>query len=297
MTLKVKFDEQDTNLKASFDEVFIVGDGSNNTQVDQEVIEESTNAVSGGAVKKYVDEVISQISKPDDIEIDTTLSIGGAAADAKATGEAIKTVKNGALTTEYYAVETVKMAQNGLAQSAVRLNTNATSTGYYTYELTVGTTFIPVIFEDGVQYKFVDAPFEYTYVNGALWNNRHQFKRVGITSPVITEQLGITDVLWFDTTIPKIMGFFGMSDGNYKLTFGDASKYGHPEGVIVVLFTIDTSTLSIANQVKGLWDLIFANPETKLIFEYENQENIPVIDAPYSHDATPIDVGGLNNGN
>lgn len=270
----------------------MVGDGSNNLQVDQEVIEESTNAVSGGAVKKYVDDVISQIPEPDDIELDTTLSQEDTAADAKATGEAIKAVKNGALTTEYYAVEIVKMAQDGLglAKAILQQRDSSTST------LGVGLIFYPVIFEDGIQHKLVDAPFDFIYANGAVWNNRHQFKRVGITSPVITEQLGITDIFWFDTTVQKLMGHFGMSSGNYELIFADATEEKSAKGTIVVSFNIFGLT-AVALQVKGLWDLILANPETKLIFEYENQENIPVIDAPYSYDITPIDAGGLNNGN
>ena len=288
MTFNVKFDEQDTNLKASFDEVFIVGDGSNNIQVDQEVIEKSTNAVSGGAVKKYVDDVISQIPEPDDIELDTTLSQEGTAADAKATGEAIKTVKDGALTTEYYAVEIVKMAQDGLGLALARTNSIDSSSD----ELTVGMIFYPVIFENGVQHKLVEAPFDFIYVNGAVWNNKHQFTRVGITSPVIAEQLGVTDILWFDTTIPKIMGYFGLDD--YEITFGDASDE-ESEGTVAIVFT-GTGMRQDARQAAGLCNLILTNPETKLIFESENQEIIPVIDAPYSYDATPIEAGGLNNG-
>lgn len=229
------------------------------------------------------------------VNIDSTLTIEGAAADAKATGEAIKKVKDGALTTEYYALDIVKMAQNGLAQTRTGIR-STTGNGSYAYELTVGMLFYPVTFENGVKYKLVEAPFDFIYVNQPIWNNAHQFKRVGITSPVIAQQLGINGVLWFDTTIPKIMGVFDMSEGSYKLTFGDASDY-HPEGMIVVVFTIGTSSNTTANQVKGLWDLILSNPETKLIFEYENQENIPVIEAPYVYDATPIDAGGFDNEN
>lgn len=292
MNLKATFEEQDTNLKASFNEVFIIGDGSNNIQVDQEVIEESTNAVSGGAVKKYVDDVISQIPEPDDIELDTTLSQEDTAADAKATGEAIKAVKKGALTTEYYAVEIVKMAQDGLGLTLAA--TTSDSSGNQI--LTVGMLFNPVIFEDGIQHKLVDAPFDFIYANGVIWNNAHQFKRVGITSPVITAQLGINDIFWFDTTIPRLMGHSGMNEGDYELIFEDTSEEGEAEGIITVAFIVPGTHTTIY-QAKALWELILANPETKLIFEYENQENIPVIDAPYSYDITPIDAGGLNNGN
>lgn len=204
---------------------------------------------------------------------------------------------NNALTTEYYAVEIVKMVQNGIAQSNVTLITNNNmDSGSYTYTLTAGILFCPVTFEDGIQHKVVDAPFDFIYVNGAIWNNKHQFTRVGITSPVITEQLGITDILWFDTTIPRLMGHFGMSEGDYKVIFNDASDY-QPEGRIALVFTVGCSVQQAAYQAKGLWDLILSNPKTKLIFEYENQENIPVIDAPYSYDATPIDAGGFDNEN
>jgi hypothetical protein len=211
----------------------------------------------------------------------------------KNTKQLVEKVKNGALTTEYYAVEIVKMAQDGLGLVKTALQPESSSTDV----LTVGFAFYPVIFKDGIQYKLVDAPFDYIYINGAIWSNKHQFKKVGITSPVIAEQLGITDILWFDTTLPKLMEHFGMGgSGDYEFLFMDASINGEIEGIIETIFTVLGPHMS-ALQVKGLWDLILANPETKLIFEYENQENIPVIDAPYTYDAIPVDIGGFDNEN
>lgn len=287
MTLDVKFDEQDTTLKASFGEVFTVGDEGNNLQIDQDVIEESTNAVSGGAVKKYVDDVISQIPKPDDIELDTTLSREGAVADAKATGNAIRAVKDNASSIEYYAVNIAELVANGVGVTNVNIKSEGAGSEY---RLSVGMLFFPVIFDNGVQYKLIEAPFDFIYVNQPIWKNVHQFKRAGITSPVIAQELGNDDILWFDTTIPRLMGALGMRENSYELVFGDASDY-RPEGQIEVVFTIGASMQSVADQAKGLWDLMLANPETKLIFEYQNQKNISMYDAPFAYSVTPaVDI-------
>jgi hypothetical protein len=210
----------------------------------------------------------------------------------KNTAQLIEEIKDSTITTKYYSVNVGELITNGLGYSVI--DSQSPSSSIFT--LTIGALFSVVIFEDGVLHKLVDAPFDFIYANGAIWNNAHQFKRVGITSPVIAQQLGVNDILWFDTTIPKLMEHFGMTKGSYELVFGDASESEKIEGVVTVLFTIDTSFSQAAYQVKGLWEFIFANPETRFIFEYENQENIPVIDAPYIYDATPVDVGGLGNG-
>lgn len=226
------------------------------------------------ATKKYVD---------DSIKVDTTLSKEGTAADAKATGDAIVSLGDNTLSTKYYSIDIVKMKNNGVAHANTILNSQSSSN----YTLTVVALFYPVIFENGVKHKLIDAPFEFIYVNQPIWMNAHQFKRIGITSPVIAQQLGVNEILWFDTTIPKILSAFDMNEGSYELKYGDASDY-HPEAQIAVQFTSKTTNGTAVYQVKGLWDLIFSNQDTKLIFEYENQENIEIIDAPFSLEAAPI---------
>lgn len=65
--------EHEQTFESEFVDVQLPGEGGNgNITVDQAVIENSKNPVSGGAVKKYVDEQISKIEIPEGESVDLT---------------------------------------------------------------------------------------------------------------------------------------------------------------------------------------------------------------------------------
>lgn len=67
MNFDVDFMSQGTTFDATFGETTVIG---SNITVEQKVIEGSKNAVSGGAVKEYVDEQISNIEVPEGDSVD-----------------------------------------------------------------------------------------------------------------------------------------------------------------------------------------------------------------------------------
>jgi hypothetical protein len=223
-------------------------------------------------------EVEEEKIEVEQIEVDATLSQPGAAADAKATGDVIKTKPN----IKYYAFDIATLQANGVAAAA----TNISSPNNNSYTLNITITIIPTIFENGVETKIIDAPFKFLNINGAVWNNKNEFRGVGISSPVITQTLGITDILWFEG-MGSVMSNFGMARDNFTYKLFDNSR-GYPQGTITIQMSAFTTNYSAAQQVKGLWDAMFATPGTKIIFEYENQENIETYESRYLLEAAPI---------
>jgi hypothetical protein len=213
-----------------------------------------------------------------EVELDTTLSKEGVAADAKATGDAIKTKTN----IKYYAFDIATLQANGVAAAA----TNISSPNSGSYTLNINITIVPTIFENGVETKIIDAPFKFLNINGAVWNNKNEFRGVGISSPAIAQTLGINDILWFES-MGNVMSNFGLARENFTYKFFDNSR-GYPQGTITIQMSAFTTNYSAAQQVKGLWDAMFATPGTKIIFEYENQENIETYESRYLLEAAPI---------
>lgn len=223
------------------------------------------------------------------IELDTTLTIEGAAADSKATGDAIGEVKQNATTTEYHSITLKPLVEGGYGHATASVIKPNSSN----YTLSVGVVLGICLFENGVEHRIINAPFDFIYVGSAIWVNKHQFKRVGITSPVITENLGFNGVIWFDY-MGEILSDFGMNSNSYNFTFEDSSKYTNT-GTISAVFTINTdSNESVpAYTIQYLFNEMFKHPETKLVFEYQKQENIKTIEATYNYDVAP--AGGIVN--
>jgi hypothetical protein len=211
------------------------------------------------------------------VEVDTTLSKEGVAADAKATGDAIVSLGDNTVGKTYYSIDFQTLKNNGLLVDALNLSSNS---------LIIAISFSPCIFENGVECKFIDIPFKYMYFNGAILTNGNSFTNVGIQSPVITQQLGIDGVLWIDT-IYKIMCNFPDVNDSGNFSFGDVSQTYHPEAVIKIEFNVYGSSTPL-NQLKALWNAIFSTPGTKIVFEYQNQENIETYESKYLLEAAPI---------
>lgn len=224
---------------------------------------------------------LSDIPEPggDAVEVDATLSIEGAAADAKATGDAIISLGDNTVGKTYYSIDMETLKNNGVLVAATNISSNG---------LTIAISLLPCIFENGVEYKIIDMPFKYMYFNGAVLTNRNSFTNVGIQSPVITQQLGIDRVLWIDT-LYKIMCNFPDVNESGNFSFGDDSQAYHPEAVIKIEFNVCGSSTPL-NQLRGLWEAIFATPGTKIVFEYQNQENIETVEAEYLYGTTPAPI-------
>lgn len=188
---------------------------------------------------------------------------------------------NNTVVSKYYSIDMNTLKSNNILSSDVTY----VSTGNSTYKLTIGILFAAAVLENGVIHKVIDAPFEFINMNGLVWSNKKAFKNVGISSPE-TEVLGLSGVFWLDTLIGMIenSGFIGNS-GTFELS--DVSK--NDSGVVSIIITATTQNLTALLNVKGLLEAIFNNSETKLVFEYQNQEVVSTHDASYVYDAAPIE--------
>lgn len=191
-------------------------------------------------------------------------------------------VDNNTVVSEYYKIDVNTLKTAGLMVTEVKQE----SLGGGGTRLTVGFLFLASGFVDGVFVKTVEAPFEFMFIHSAFWSNKKAFKDVGILSPVIESQLGIKGILWSGTLL-SMMENIGFYDNKSTLELEDASK--GDEGRISVIFTADTNEYVAVNTTMALWTAIFSHPETKLVFEYQNQEVVPIHDAPYVYDAAPIE--------
>ena len=189
---------------------------------------------------------------------------------------------NKVVTTEHYSLDIQTLKSNGYM---TWISEDSGS------KLIVSLIFVPAIMDNGVQHKIIDVPFEFINVNNVLtWSNQNKFKNVGISSPVLAQALGLNGTLWFDTII-NIMNEMGFPRKDTIFEFYDANT-GDNYGTLVIELTGTAQTHSSMTELKSLWETILEHPETKLIFEYQKQENITTYEAAYLYDASStVEIG------
>lgn len=241
MNLDIKLQEENTIFDAEFNDTGVL---ITDIIVDGQVSLTSQNPVQNKVITAYVNELYDKTKQQIDGVIDKTTI------------------------TKYYSIDMDSVINNQVMGINVSVNRKSETE----YVLKIIITLIAAIINNDEIYYLIDVPFEFINHKGLIWTNANAFKRIGLISNGLQQELGMNGIVWFDSLKQAIINSgFNNCEENHKCLC-----HYYDIAPIEITLTATTNSIDDATHMKELFDVLFTINGNKLVFEYSNQNNITI---------------------
>ena len=175
---------------------------------------------------------------------------------------------------KYYSIDVATFKNYGVLDFAITTNGSELNI--------VISTFLGVVENEVVQ-PLTDIPFNLIVgQTKSILLNKEDFKSVGLISPFF-EAFGITGYVSFDAFAQLLLSQFCESS-TVNIKYDEQMEYI----ALNISVSVKAEYIYTATYLASLCEQLLNMPDTKLVFEYQKQENIETQEATYQLSATPI---------
>ena len=129
-------------------------------------------------------------------------------------------------------------------------------------------------------YNITNIPYETLCINDYPYiTDKHRFKNMGLKSPAFKQLLNYDGIVWFDAIEDYLRDI--LTD-NFSSLYTITRQYSDMLIGFVIYGEAKRSTPSTMNpkvqQAIGLWDAVLNDPDTQIVIEYQNSQNVQHIE-------------------
>lgn len=189
-------------------------------------------------------------------------------------------IKNKPSTGDYYFFNLKDFADSGCATKqyahAVKNPSSNVYNDYFALNVVLGLGGI----NGQTYYNITNIPYETLCINDYPYiTDKHRFKNMGLKSPAFKQLLNYDGIVWFDAIEDCLRDI--LTD-NFSSLRTITRQYSDMLIGFVIYGETKRSSPSTMNpkvqQIIGLWDAVLNDPDTQIVIEYQNSQNVQHIE-------------------